>query len=104
MRSVPWKYSDSRRVNRVIRSKGQGVENIKGLNLEVKLTTVQVTLLHKVSKLGTICFGKPGLTEDLYIVQKEEFSGMLYVQYVHLTKAKRIHKRQTHSLVREDVI
>jgi hypothetical protein len=40
------------------------IENIKGLNLAVvKLTTVQVT--------GMICFAKPGLTEDLYAVQKE---------------------------------
>jgi hypothetical protein len=28
---------------------------------------------------------------------------MLYVRNVHLTKAKHIHKRQTHFLVREDV-
>jgi hypothetical protein len=28
---------------------------------------------------------------------------MLYVQYVHFTKAKPTHKRQTHPLVREDV-
>jgi hypothetical protein len=34
-----------------------------------------------------ICFAKPGLTEDLYTVHKEEYS-------VHLTKAKPIHKRQ----------
>jgi hypothetical protein len=27
---------------------------------------------------------------------------VLYVPYVHLTKAKHIHKRQTHFLVRED--
>jgi hypothetical protein len=26
---------------------------------------------------------------------------MLYVRYVHLTRAKHIHKRQTHLLVRE---
>jgi hypothetical protein len=31
------------------------------------------------------------------------FSIMLYVRYVHLTKAKHIHNRQTHLLVREDV-
>jgi hypothetical protein len=38
-----------------------------------KLTTVQVTKLplwHEISKTGMICFAKPGLTEDLYIVQK----------------------------------
>jgi hypothetical protein len=28
---------------------------------------------------------------------------MLYVRYVHLTKAKPIHKRQTRPLVREDI-
>jgi hypothetical protein len=32
-------------------------------------------------------FAKPVLTEDLYIVQKEDiFNNMLYVRYVHLTK------------------
>jgi hypothetical protein len=28
---------------------------------------------------------------------------MLYVRYVHLTKAKPVHKRQAHPLIREDV-
>jgi hypothetical protein len=28
---------------------------------------------------------------------------MLHVRYVHLTKAKPIHKKQTHLLIREDV-
>jgi hypothetical protein len=28
---------------------------------------------------------------------------MLHVQYIHLTKVKPTHKRQTHLLVREDV-
>jgi hypothetical protein len=28
---------------------------------------------------------------------------MLYVRYVHLKKAKHIHKRQIHPLVREDI-
>jgi hypothetical protein len=52
-----------------------------------------------------ICFVKPGLTEDLDIVHKEELNNnnMLYVRYVHLTKAKTIHKKQTNPLVREDV-
>jgi hypothetical protein len=36
-----------------------------------------------------ICFAKPVLTEDLYIVQKEEFSITCIT----------IHKRQTHLLV-----
>jgi hypothetical protein len=42
----------------------------------VKLTTVQVTKLplwHKISKTD-ICFAKPVLTENLYIVHKAEFS------------------------------
>jgi hypothetical protein len=29
---------------------------------------------------------------------------MLFVRYVHLTRAKHIHERQTHRLVREDVM
>jgi hypothetical protein len=59
------------------------IENIKGLNLVVvKLTTVQVTklpLLHKISTRGTICFAKPGPTEDLCIVHKQEFSVTCYM-------------------------
>jgi hypothetical protein len=59
------------------------IENIKGLNLAaVKLTTIQVTKLplqHKVSKIDMICYAKLGLTEDLYIVQKEEFSITCYM-------------------------
>jgi hypothetical protein len=31
------------------------------------------------------------------------FNNMLYVRYVHLTKAKLIHKREIHPLVRKDV-
>jgi hypothetical protein len=51
-----------------------------------------------------ICFARPGLTEDLYVVQKEEFSvTWLYAQYVHLTEAKPIHKRQAYPLIREVV-
>jgi hypothetical protein len=52
-------------------------ENVRGLNLAVvKLTTVQVTKLplqHKIRKIGMICFAKPVLTDDLYIVQKKKF-------------------------------
>jgi hypothetical protein len=48
------------------------IENIRGLNLAViKLMTVEVyklPLVHKISKRGMICFAKPGLTEDMYIV------------------------------------
>jgi hypothetical protein len=55
-------------------------------------------------KIYIICFAKPGLTEDLYIVHKEEFSiTWLYVRYIHLTKVKPIHKRQTHLHIRQDV-
>jgi hypothetical protein len=48
----------------------------------VRLTTIQVTklpLYHKMYKIDMICFAKPGLTEDLYIVQKEEFSITCYM-------------------------
>jgi hypothetical protein len=49
-----------------------------------------------------ICFAKPVLTEDLCI--GNIFNNMLYVRYIlYFTKAKHIHKRQTHLLVREDV-
>jgi hypothetical protein len=41
---------------------------------------------------------EPGLLENLYILQN-----VLYVRYIHLAKAKPIHKRQTHPLIREDV-
>jgi hypothetical protein len=71
-----------------------------------QVTTGQVTKLplqYKVNKTGMICFEKPGLTGLVYIVKGRIFSIKLYVRYVHLTKAKRIHKRQTHRLVREDV-
>jgi hypothetical protein len=62
------------------------IENIRGLNLEVvKLTTVQVTrqpLKHKICKIA-----KPVLTEDLCVVQKQDFfNSMLYVRNVYLTK------------------
>jgi hypothetical protein len=53
------------------------LKNIRGLNLAVaKLTTVLVTKLplwHKIRKIGMICFAKRGLTEDLWLGQKEEF-------------------------------
>jgi hypothetical protein len=54
------------------------IENKRGLNLTtIKLKTVQVTKLplkRKIRKIGMICIAKPGLTENLYIVHKEEFS------------------------------
>jgi hypothetical protein len=58
-------------------------ENIRGLNLAVvKLTTVQFSklpLLHKIRKIGMICYVKPVLTEDFCIVKKEEFSISCYM-------------------------
>jgi hypothetical protein len=51
-----------------------------------------------------ICFAKPGLTEDLYIVQNEELSVTCYMWDTYSRqKTKHIYNRQTHSLVREDV-
>jgi hypothetical protein len=49
----------------------------------VKLTTVQVTkmpLQHKIRKIGMICSVKPVLTEDLCVVQGEEFSLTCYTR------------------------
>jgi hypothetical protein len=47
----------------------------------VKLTTAQVTKLplqHKIREIGMLCSVKPVLTEDLCVVQREEFfSNML---------------------------
>jgi hypothetical protein len=60
--------------------------------------------LIKIRKIGMNCFAKPGLTEDLYIVQNEEFSITRYTCEFHTSrKAKYIHKGQTYLLVREDV-
>jgi hypothetical protein len=69
------------------------IQNIGGLNLAVdKLTTGQVTrqpLQHKICKIGMTYSAKPVLTEDLCVVQKQEFfNNMLYVRNVHLTKGK----------------
>jgi hypothetical protein len=59
------------------------IESIRGLNLAVvKLTTVQVTKLplqHKIRKIGMICYAKPGLTEDSYVVLKEATSVTCYM-------------------------
>jgi hypothetical protein len=48
--------------------------------------------------MGITCFPEPGMTEDLQIVQKENFYEYhkQCVGYVHLTKTKPIHKRQIH--------
>jgi hypothetical protein len=84
------------------------IENIRGLNLAVvKFTTVEMTKLplqHKIRKTGMICSVKPLLTEDLCVVQKEEFSISCYMCDTYTCrKAKHIDRRQTHLLVREDV-
>jgi hypothetical protein len=51
-----------------------------------------------------IHFEKPVLTEDFYVVQKEEFSIKCYTYDTYIwRKAKHIHKGQTHFLAREDV-
>jgi hypothetical protein len=59
------------------------IENMRDLNLVVvTLTTVQFTKLslwHKVRKIGMICFAKPVLTEEFYIVQKENFLITCYI-------------------------
>jgi hypothetical protein len=50
--------------------------------MAVKLITMQVTkllLYNKTSKIDIISFAKPGLTEDLYVMDKEEFSVTCYV-------------------------
>jgi hypothetical protein len=54
--------------------------------------TIQVTRLplqYEICKIGMICSVKPVLTEDLCLVQKQEFfSNMLYVRNVHLMKGQ----------------
>jgi hypothetical protein len=43
---------------------------------------IQVTRLplqHKIRKIGMICSAKPVLTEDLCVVQKQEFSITCYM-------------------------
>jgi hypothetical protein len=37
--------------------------------------------------MGKICFPKPGLTGLVYSGQGRIFNNMLYVRYIHLTKA-----------------
>jgi hypothetical protein len=71
--------------------------------VSVKLTRVQVTKLllqHKISEIDIICSAKPGLTEELYIVYKEEFSITATCATCILDKGK----ASSHPLVREDVI
>jgi hypothetical protein len=54
-----------------------------------------------ISMIGMICFAKPGLTEDLYIVHKEEFSVTCYICNTYTCRKAK--KRQTHLLARGDV-
>jgi hypothetical protein len=58
----------------------------------VKLTTVQMIrqpLQHKICKIGMICSATPVLTEDLCVVQEQNFfNNMLYMRNVHLTKGQ----------------
>jgi hypothetical protein len=51
-----------------------------------------------------ICSAKPVLTQGLYVVQKEEFSITCCLCDTYTwQKAKHIHERQSHLLVREYV-
>lgn len=93
------------------RSIGQGEVRlrkkiIRGLNLSaVTLSTVKVTklrILLKINKIGMICLAEHGLNRELiYSGEGKLLDKKLRVRYVHLTKEKRIHKRQTHPLARE---
>jgi hypothetical protein len=63
----------------VVKNDKPDIENIKGLNFAaVKLTTVQVTKM-PLWHICMICFAKPGLTEDLCIVQKQKSSIACYM-------------------------
>jgi hypothetical protein len=54
--------------------------------------------------MGMIWFAKPGLTEDLFIALKEEFSITRYKCDTYTwQKAKHIHRTQPQLLVREGV-
>jgi hypothetical protein len=67
----------------------------------VKLTTVQVAKLplsRKINKIGMICYTKSGLTENLYIVQKEELSITCYMCNMYLKRPTIfIREKPTHS-------
>jgi hypothetical protein len=52
-----------------------------------------------------ICFAKLGLTQSstyICIAKMRVYNNMLYVRYVYLTKAKLVHERKPHPVVRED--
>jgi hypothetical protein len=66
------------------------------LGNSVKLTTVQVTKLplkRNLNEIDEISFAKPGPTEALYIMSKDDFS--IIVRYIHFTKATTTQERQT---------
>jgi hypothetical protein len=51
-----------------------------------------------------ICFAKPELTENLYVVQKEELSITCYVCNTYTRqKAKHIHKKQWNNVVHAEI-
>jgi hypothetical protein len=65
----------------------------------VKLTTDEAAI---VGNYDPLCkaWNDRGLA---YSAQGRIFNNMLYVWYLHLTKAKPIHERQTYPLVREHI-
>jgi hypothetical protein len=65
------------------------IENIRGGGQAYDLSNANLTFEHKISKIDMMCSVKPMLTEDLWVVQKQEFfNNMLYVRNVHLTKGQ----------------
>jgi hypothetical protein len=51
-----------------------------------------------------ICFAKPGLIEDLYIVQKEEFSITCYMCNTYTWQRRSLFVREKHILSSEGMI
>jgi hypothetical protein len=82
-------------------------ENIRGLNLAIKLTTVEVTKLplwHKLNRIGIICIAKSGLTEELYILWKEYFSITCYMCDMYFWRRWSILIRETPILSSEGML
>jgi hypothetical protein len=48
----------------------------------------KLLLQDTICKIGMICFAKPVLTVDLYIVQMEVSNNTLYVRYIYLMKSQ----------------
>jgi hypothetical protein len=83
MRSEPMQYSEGERGN---------------------LINIKLPLYHKIRKLVMICLPRPGLIEDFFIKRKEEFPITCCICETYTwQKAKHIHKRKIHLLIREDV-